>query len=340
MTAATTFPELLDNTMFSSYIRCGELFRSEFLEQLAPAAPNIHLHAGGAFASGLEKARRAFYEEGTSSDEAIRRGLEEIIRFYGPLELPPARTGDKSCDNVLRAFSSYMERYPFETAAIVPFRTANGRCMIEFTFSIPMEIAHPETGNPLLYGGRSDMIGVMNNVLWVTDEKTASSLGEQWRTQWDLDSQFTGYIKAAKDYGYPVAGALVRGVGLLKTKITHEEALIYRASWEIERWWEERHEIARRMISDWREGRFIHALDKGACAAYGGCKFKLLCAVPKTERVKWIPEHYRHRVWNPLEKDAGEHLLENPEMFKPLVPPDLDIPDLIDVSKVRGVTGG
>jgi hypothetical protein len=41
-----------------------------------------------------------------------------------------------------------------------------------------------------------------------------SSLGEAWAKQWDLDSQFTGYVRAALEYGFPVAGVVIRGVGL------------------------------------------------------------------------------------------------------------------------------
>ena len=326
-----SFPELIDNTMVSSYVKCGEAFNLEFIQNWTAAGPNIHLHAGGAFAFGLEQARRAYYEEEVSPDEALRRGLEAIIQFYGPVEFPPARTGDKSCDNVLRAFSSYMERYPLKGALITPFRTANGKYMVEFTFSIPMELNHPETDNPLLYGGRPDMIGVLNDVLWVTDEKTASSLGEQWRQQWDLDSQFTGYIKGAQQYGFPVVGAVVRGVGLLKTKISHEEVILHRSIWEVERWWEQLHHKVERMIRDWKNNSWLFALDKGACAAYGGCKFKLLCSTPEPE--KWLQVNFRKRVWNPLEKDSGEHLLKNKELLKDATGPDLDIPALLDLPR-------
>ena len=42
-----------------------------------------------------------------------------------------------------------------------------------------------------------------------------SSLGEAWAKPWDLDSQFTGYVRAALEYGFPVAGVVIRGVGLL-----------------------------------------------------------------------------------------------------------------------------
>lgn len=320
------FPELIDNTMRGSFVKCEKLFYWAHHRQLAGVAPSIHLHAGGAFAFGLEQARRAFFEAEAGVEESIRKGLEGIISFYGPIQLPPARNGDKSVENVIRAFDSYMQKYPLDRDPIQAFKTKSGQYMIEFKFAIPTEIKHPVTGNPILYGGRSDMIGMLNGALFVTDEKTATSLGEQWAAQWDLESQFTGYIHAAKHYGYPVAGALIRGVGMLKTKITHAEAIVMRSDWEIERWWNQLHRNIKRMKERWEEGYWDYALSKDACQSFGGCTFKLLCQSPAPN--DWIPVHYRHHVWDPMAKDLGEKLLENEVAMARLTAPELDIPDL------------
>lgn len=320
------FPDLIDNTMRNDFTRCKQKFFRGFIENWAPMAPSVHLHAGGAFARGLEVTRKAFYEDKMSESDARRLGLQETVKFYGPVDFPATRSGDKSLDNVIRAFDSYWERYKLGVDPLVPHFAANGKAMVEFAFTIPTEVTHPETGNPILYGGRADMIGVMFDSLWVTDEKTTSSLGETWAGNWDLDSQFTGYIAAAKLYGYPVAGALVRGVGLLKTKITHQEVQVHRGSWEIERWWQQLHRDIRSMIQSWEEGYWDYAISKDVCAAYGGCPFKMLCESPSPEG--FLPIHFRKRTWNPLAKDSGENLLANPELAKQFVPQELNIPEL------------
>jgi len=321
------FPALIDNTMRGDFLKCEKYFDWSFIQQLGPMRPSVHLHAGGAFAHGLEVARTSFYQEEKSKDESLRDGLAALMKFYGPVEFEPTKNGDKSLDNTIRAFDSYFQQYPIESDLIKPFRTESGKYMIEFTFSIPTEVMHPQTGQPILYGGRADMIGVLNDALFVTDEKTATSLGDQWAKQWDLESQFTGYIAAAKMYGYPVAGALIRGVGMLKTKITHQEALVYRADWEIERWWQQLHRDIQRMVQAWKDNYFGYALSKNSCQAFGGCTFKMLCQSQHPEQ--WLPIHFRRRVWNPLEKDMGEHLLDNPDFIKALTPPELDIPELL-----------
>lgn len=324
------FPHLIDNSMRADYVACPRKFFYSYVRNLTGVAPNIHLHAGGAFAAGLEAARRAFYEQALDEAHALKAGLEALIKYYGPIELPPSRSGDKSLDNVIRAFDSYFQRYPLASDIIKPLIAANGKAMVEFNFTIPLEIAHPETGEPLLYGGRSDMIGVMHDALWVTDEKTATSLGETWAEQWDLESQFTGYAAAARMHGYPVAGALVRGVGLLKTKISHSEVIVYRPDWIIERWWQQLHRDVRRMIANWHEGYWDLALAKASCSAYGGCLFSMLDKHPESEHQRYIETYFRPRNWDPLAKDHGEKLLDQPAA-KQMEAPDLVIPGLPEI---------
>jgi hypothetical protein len=202
--------------------------------------------------------------------------------------------------------------------------------MLEFNFAVPTEVTHPQTGNPILYGGRADEIGEMQAgsemQLMVGDEKTSTALGETWAQQWDLESQFTGYVMAALQYGYPVAGVVVRGVGLLKTKISHSEALVYRSQWVIDRWWQQLNRDIYRMVHCWNEDYWDLALSKNSCAAYGGCLFKMLTESQDPE--SYVAIHYRPRTWDPMAKDHGEKLLENPELTKEITAPDLVIPGL------------
>lgn len=324
------FPVLVDNTMRADFISCGQKFYWSYIRKIAPMAPSIHLHAGGAFAAGLEACKRAFYEQGVSEPYAIKAGLEALINFYGPIVLPPARTGDKSCENVIRAFDSYFDRYPLGRDFMRPHMAANGKAMLEFTFAVPTEVMHPQSGQPILYGGRADEIGEMeaggSKQLMIGDEKSTTSLGEQWADQWILDSQFTGYVRAAHEFGYPVAGVVVRGVGLLKTRITHAEVLVYRSSWVIDRWWKQLNRDIRRMVTSWETGEWDYAISKNSCSAYGGCPFRMLTESSDPE--SYVPVHYRPREWNPLAKDHGENLLQNPELTKEILAPDLVIPGL------------
>lgn len=303
------FPELVDNTQRGEFLKCPTAWARSHCFCIAPLTPSIHLHAGGAFARGLEIARISFDDRGADIAEAMRAGLQALMEFYGDFVAPPTKNGDKSLENVIRAYDSYFQRYPLDRDPLRTYRADNGKLMVEFNFAIPTEVINPSTGNPILYGGRFDRIGVLHGGLYVTDEKTATQLGEQWASQWDLESQFTGYDFACKHYGYPTVGAVIRGVGLLKTKITHAETIIQKPRWHLDRWWRQLQKDLRRMVQQYEEFDFDLALAKGSCSAFGGCQFKILCESPDPE--KWMNQ-YRIRVWNPLAKDQGENLLENP----------------------------
>lgn len=303
------FPELIDNTARSNWIKCPQLFfRSTIQELRGRGSSSIHLHAGGAFASALEHSRLAFYEHGLPAPDAERIGFETLYREYGDVELEPARNGDKSLEGLVRALESYYLEYPFGLDAYVPIKYPNGRRGIEFTFAVPIpQLVHPQTGNPILYGGRFDMLAIRKEdpeAIYVLDEKTGTSLGDQWRSQWDLDSQFTGYCWASRSYGIPVVGAVVRGIGLLKTKTTHAEAIFLRPQWEVDRWLETLQYDVSEMIRAWKMKYFRMALDKSACGAYGGCPMKTLCSSPEPSR--WIESHYQVVHWNPTEKQPSK----------------------------------
>lgn len=299
LTPGVSFPELIDNTARSSYTKCGTYFYWGTIRHLRLAGGNIHLHAGGSFAKGLEVARRAFYERGASLVNAEEEGLKALYDEYAKAaDLEPAKYADKSVEGMVRAYEAYMLQYPFGSDSISPLMLPSGRAAVEFSFAVPLPIMHPETGNPLLYGGRFDMLGLYNKSLFIVDEKTASQLGDQWMRNWDLDSQNTGYVWGSRQYGFPVAGAINRGVGLLKTKTTFAEAINYRPQWMIDRWFGQLLWDIEDMISCWKNKRFRFALDKSACNAYGGCSYKTLCESPTPER--WIAAHYVEHIWNPL----------------------------------------
>ena len=55
------FPHVISDSMMSSFRNCPMSFNLEYLQHWKSQMPNVHLHAGACFASGLEVARDAFY---------------------------------------------------------------------------------------------------------------------------------------------------------------------------------------------------------------------------------------------------------------------------------------
>lgn len=317
------FPHTIDSTMLSTFRSCPQKMFRSYVQHWKPKTDSVHLVAGGAFAKGIEVARKAYFEgESVSPNvtylvedgEQVRKvewlsaecgpgnlhysqeaGLRALVAAYGDFECPPDSA--KSLERTAGALEFYFEHYPFGDDGANPVTFANGRRGIEFSFAEPLNVRHPVSGDPILYTGRSDMVAEYASGIYVFDEKTASQLGASWPRQWEMRSQFTGYVWAAQQSGLSVQGAVVRGISILKTKYDTLQAVTYRTPYEIDRWLKQVELDLARMIECWKTGYWDYDLDH-ACAEYGGCQFTRVCKSNDPEI--WLPMYFEQRVWDPL----------------------------------------
>jgi hypothetical protein len=287
------FPEILDSTMLAAFKACPQKFFKTYVEDWKPKEPSVHLHAGAAFARGLEVARRAFYEKGRSADDAIAEGLGALWQFYGSFECPPESA--KSPERVAGAYEFYWANYPLEKND--PITLPSGSRGIEFSFVEPLPLPHPETGNPILYSGRMDMIANYAGGVFIVDEKTTSYMGPTWSRLWDLRSQFTGYAWGCRQSGIRVDGVVVRGISILKTKYETQESISYRPDWQVERWLDNTCWQIEQMLARWRAHYWPHNLDS-ACTDYGGCAFRRCCL--SQDETPWLETEFVKHKWNPI----------------------------------------
>src|SRR5262245_52352563 len=289
------FPEVWDSTMVAAGRSCGQKLFREFFEHWKGKEPNVHLHAGASYARGLEVARRAYFEEGKPHSEAVGLGLGALLKHYGDFICP--EDSAKSASGTAVALEFYFDRYPMDHDRAIPLPLREGRRAIEFGGVEPLELIHPVTGNPLLYSWRMDQAVMYNNMALGEDDKTASQLGASWPRQWDLRSQFTGYIWGSARSGIRLQGFLVRGVSILKTKYDTMEAITYRPDWQIDRWYGQLLRDIKRWIGMWEEGYFDFNLDH-ACTEYGGCHFRQVCLARAPEPI--LEQLYERRRWDPV----------------------------------------
>ena len=289
------FPTVLDSSIMASFKSCPQKAYLESFLHWKLRDQSVHLHAGAAYAHGLEAARRAFYLEGKGEQDSIAAGLHALLTAYGDFECPPDSA--KSADRTAGALEFYFSRYQLGHDKAIPMRLPGGKSGIEFSFAEPLEITHPETGDPLVYCGRMDMMCDYEGMHLGEDDKTASQLGASWPRQWDLRSQFTGYVWGAKRAGIKLDGFLVRGVSMLKTKYDTLEAITYRPDWQLDRWHGQLLRDTRRMIAAWEEGYFDFNLDH-ACAEYGGCPFRGVCQM--RDPTTLLNQQFQRRQWNPI----------------------------------------
>lgn len=307
------FPHTVDSTMLSTFRSCPRKMYMQYVQHWKPMAQSVHLVAGGAFASGVEAARMAFYSgltkeprgEGNdhvlipcqAGDQALAQaaGMQALIHHYGDFQCPPESA--KSLERMCGALEFYFDMYPLGADGANPITLAGGRRGIEFSFAEPLAINHPVTGDPILYTGRADMLAERAGSVYVYDEKTTTSLGAQWAKAWEMRSQFTGYEWAAKRQGIKTSGSIIRGVSILKTKYDTLEVATYRSAYEIDRWEEQAVRDIQRMLRMWNEGYWDFNLD-GACTEYGGCSFLSVCK--SSDPNSWLPVYFEQRVWDPL----------------------------------------
>lgn len=297
MSERPPFPAVLDATTMSAFKSCPRKAFLEYFHHWKIREQSVHLHAGAAYAHGLETARRAFYIDGNAPADAVALGVGALLTAYGDFECPPDSA--KSAERTAGALEYYFESYPLGLDKAIPI-SVPGKRGIEFSFVEPLPVLHPESGEPILYSGRMDMICDFDGMRLGEDDKTTSSLGGSWAKQWDLRSQFTGYVWLAKQGGIKVDGFLIRGVSILKTKYDTQQAITHRPEWQLDRWEEQLGRDIKRMIRCWEEGYFDYNLDH-ACAEYGGCPFRNVCLMKDPTQL--LEMQFQRRQWNPITRE-------------------------------------
>lgn len=305
------FPLIWDSSMRSDFVDCPRAFFWKNIHHFRAGGDNVHLHAGKAWAGALEVARKEYYEEAKSQEEAVETGLAALVNFYGDFVPPSHGSGSaKSLDRLIEAFAHYFAAYPFSSDPAQPYISpATNKPMIEFSFCLPLaaDLVHPETGEPLLFSGRADMVATYAGAVTLYDDKTATALGDQWAKQWQRRGQFTGYCWAGREYGIPITQVLARGIAILKTSIKHADALTVRTDHHIREWHAQFVRDIRRAIACWKEGYWDVNLSDG-CSSYGGCAFLQPCT--SSDPMPWLESQFVRKSWNPATRE--EILISSP----------------------------
>lgn len=301
------FPSVIDSSMLHDFKACQRKFAYTYIDHFKPKLPSVHLHAGAAFARGLEEARRAYYERAQSAEDSVAAGLGALMQAYGDFQPPTEGSGAaKSLPRMCGALEYYFTAYPIEQTP--PLLLAGGTRAIEYSFVLPLPIRNPDTGEPLQYCGRWDGIIEFAGGVFGLDDKTTTQLGASWGKQWVLRSQFTSYAWAAREAGIRLDGFVIRGVSILKTKYETQAPLVYRPDWAIDRWYNEMLIWVEQMVEAYQRGHWLHNLDN-TCGDYGGCGFLDVC--DSSDPQSYLDRDFERRQWDPVTRE--ETLLEGPK---------------------------
>lgn len=315
LTKKFSFPAQIDSSTLSSWRACRRKFFWSTISSLYPLGKSVHLIAGGAFAAGVEAARRVAFrhprDREPTHDDLLEAAFKAFIREWG--DYVPPEDSPKSFHNVFQALAEYLLRHPPATDEVQPLIRKDGTPAVEFTFGIPLELTHPDTGDPLLFVGRFDLLGTLSGLNCIVDEKTTTAMGYTWPDQWKLRGQFMGYLWACQQLGYEVNCAVVRGIGILKTQYKFQTHIEQFPQHLIDRWHLMMvHDIAEMVVAykKHKEGLWNNDLlfpynFADSCSAYGGCAFATLCLAKDPEPYMSNYAHYR---WDPLAKQPIKEL--------------------------------
>ncbi|QGH73565.1 MAG: PD-(D/E)XK nuclease superfamily protein [Siphoviridae sp. ct7UA22] len=315
------FPEVLDNTIVTSFAACERRFFWTHLMHLAPKGVRVHLDAGKCYAKALETTRLAFWDPQSPTyrkpKESILAGFRNLIQSWGYDEQSDVVFANtkKEFHRVAEMFIRHFDHFGLATDKVKP-AFLDGKPAVERSFTLELDIKHPDTGDNILYHGRYDMLAEYSGGLWIFDDKTCSQLGATWANQWDHRTQFTGYIYGAKAHNIPVLGAIVRGACFYVQSVDFAQSITRRQQWQLDQWWEDLHQTVFQMVAYYERARNekkegqnpvdmfrlypARGMFNEHCKSYGGCEMQSLCATAHPQR--WLRD-YSTRIWDPRNPD-------------------------------------
>ena len=181
---------LVDNSILKSVATCSTQALLRYHYGWDQDTPRDELQLGTAAHAAL-----ASYLLGGDVNAAAK-----LFEDLAPAGTPDTRT---SISNTTRIMGRWLTTHPLEK---LPFKALT----VEQPFRVP------------LCGG-IDFIGVWDGIgednsgrPWLIEHKTTGWLKDDWWTQYEMDSQLSGYIWAARQLGHDVMGAYLNGIEFSK----------------------------------------------------------------------------------------------------------------------------
>lgn len=295
-------PQYVDSSMLATFRTCEMKFYWSYVRRAAPTGISVDLHFGGVFASAIEAARVEFYGHSHDLEAARFAAVNKLFEQWGDYEAPDGHA--KNFEACWAAVDKYFEEYPFNTDPVQPAKRHDGQPAVEFTFAVPLPVNHPETGDPMLYCGRFDMLGSLAGKTYVVDEKTTGrKWPANWVDQWKMRGQFLGYTWAARENGYNCEGAIVRSPYILKRSIDMlSTGPMSYPQWMIDKWYNQTVRDVQRLVNCWELNWWNQDFGE-SCAMYSGCQNLVFCTAQDPSL--WLGD-YVDRMWNPMLKDPSK----------------------------------
>lgn len=301
--------EMWDSTKLKSY-SCEMRGKLEHEEHLTLLQPSEAI----AFGQMMHKAAEVWTFQagicGMNEAEAVEAGeLAGIKEWEALLPLETREmlefSGDRrSVANFTRLFAGFRKKFPLAMYDRI--------VEVEKPFALPL--GKTAGGVKVAWCGKRDrVLGWQGGVYYVDIKTSTYALDESFFNKWKLSGQMIGYAWAGQqELGMEFSGILVQGIQVqapLKTKQRVAEELcqaevIPITTDTMERWRENTLRKIHRIHQARDEQSYI--MDYGdQCNNFRGCAMARLCAAPQELQPLLKQQHYKVRVWNPMEAEGG-----------------------------------
>ena len=278
---------MFDYTMMSTFLTCRRKYKFRMVDNIVPKIPAM----APEFGRCIHKALDNWYK----SKDPNRASDEFKAMYHEELSLDDKRTHQMGEWIIHNYHEKYIDQ-PFEVLEY------------EHEFSIKLP-------NECKLIGRMDKLIKWDNVIWVMDHKTTSSLGPQFFKSHTPNLQFDGYTYAARKLGYDCKGVLVDAILVAKGLLpgpgkngnltplardfayrTDEQLVIYEQA--IQKIQQDIQLCS--LNSEYDDAVYYPNYD--ACIYYGECPYRRICIEDKAIWPKIIAQDYETNIWDPHQK--------------------------------------
>lgn len=268
------FPEVVDNTIRSAFLRCPKKARFEFIDNLVPHHHTDAQHAANVLRAGLTAARKAYFLDTASKRAAMEAGHEAMAIAW------PSTFNDHSVSlhDIIAAFDTHMARWPMDRDSIHP-AVYESRLLIGETILFSLPLSHPITFKPVKYAVHIDMIGIDQETgsVYVLCDELLPTLRES--SAYNLDAAYTEKSYAANHLllGIEAACEVREVTTLYQTGMV----IVNRPKWMLDQWYAQIVADFSRMLKQYQQARF----DANLGDACHGCGYRPLCEAQRAGEV-------------------------------------------------------
>lgn len=329
----------IDNSFLESFITCPRKCLYANILKRTPAKDQPALNFGSAFHRAMEYRYTKFRNEPPRPEQEQEIYDKAIAPYFS---LNPQPDEDHRTPNFLQELvAQYNKRFNHESFSLLT--DEKGEVMCEQTFTVPLTCITIPCDTPAInvtidpvtkqtvtlyitlragdllwidYVGRVDLIVSQDDLFFVLDFKTASSLGVSKENELKVSPQFEGYAWALQQaLNIKFAGFIVRCVR------TKEKPGTTRGGWD--KWWDEcfmshKEYFRPDQLREWHENTialvnefFYHYSNsympqkKKACTLYGLCSYYDVCYLPADQREQMLnSELFKDNTWSPLKDET------------------------------------